>query len=98
MDSFYSYSILPEKKLILCNFQGKISFSHVKRFTLELIAEEAYDSTYSMILDFRHSIAIAYRLELLEYADFLKNAVRIEERIKVGFIIRPAQTSGGVAL
>lgn len=87
MDSFYSYSILPEQKLILCNFQGKISFSEVKRFTNEVIADPSYHATFSMLMDFRHSIAIAYRLELLEYADFLKKSISLEEEIQVGFLI-----------
>jgi hypothetical protein len=87
MPSFTSYRILPELRLILSNFQGKIKIGDVIQTNLQFISDKEYDSSYDLIMDFSDSIAIAYRMDLMEFVEFFKKSVKLKKRVRIGMII-----------
>lgn len=87
MASFTSYRILPGLRLILSNFQGKIQIGDVIQTNLQFISDKEYDSSYDLIMDFSESIAIAYRMDLMEFVEFFKKSVKLKKRVRIGMII-----------
>lgn len=87
MVSYTSYRILPEHKLILTNFQGKIHIRDVIQTNLQFLSDQDYDSGYDLIMDFSGSIAIAYKMDLMEFVDFFKKTVNLKKRVKVAMVI-----------
>lgn len=86
MTTYTSYTILPDQKVILTNFQGKIHIGDLISLNLRFISDPAYDSAYDLIMDFSQSIAIGYRIDLLDYIEFFKKNVRLKQRVRVGII------------
>jgi hypothetical protein len=87
MPYFYSYAILSELKLILCNFQGESTFDHIRQMNLQFAADPESESMQNLLLDFRHSVSIAYKFELFQYMDFLKHNLKPTSKVKVGILI-----------
>lgn len=87
MATFTSYRILPDLGLILSNFQGKIKIGDVIQTNLQFISDKEYDSSYDLIMDFSDSIAIAYRMDLMEFVEFFKKSVKLKKRVRIGMII-----------
>jgi len=88
MTYFYSYAIIPELKLIVCNFQGESTIDHIRQVNMQFFADPRSDSMTNLLLDFRHAVSIAYKFELFQYIDFLKKNTQIKEKVRVGFLIR----------
>jgi hypothetical protein len=88
MTYFYSYAIIPELKLIVCNFQGESTIDHIRQVNIQFFADPRSDSMTNLLLDFRHAVSIAYKFELFQYIDFLKKNTQIKEKVRVGFLIR----------
>lgn len=86
MVNYTSYTILPEYKVILTNFQGKIRMGDLIGLNLQFISDPAYDASFDLIMDFSGSIAIGYKMDLLEYIEFFKKTVRLKKRVKVGIV------------
>lgn len=86
MTNFNSYVILPELRLIVTNFQGKTQLDDVIQLNLKFLADQAYDSSYDMIMDFRDSLAIGFRMDLMDYVEFFKKSVRLKQKIRLGIM------------
>lgn len=86
MTNFNSYVILPELRLIVTNFQGKTQLDDVIQLNLKFIADQAYDSSYDVIMDFRDSLAIGFRMDLMDYVEFFKKSVSLKQKIRLGIM------------
>lgn len=86
MTCYTSYLILPELKVILANFQGKIKLHELIQANLNFIGDKKYDPLFDVILDFRDSMAIAFGMDMFEYINFFKKSVRLKQRVKVGIL------------
>lgn len=86
MEPFTSYIIIPELRLILTNLQGKIQISDVIRLTIDFIQDESYDPTYDLLMDYRGSIALGFKIDLLEYIEFLKRTIHLRHKVRVGML------------
>lgn len=83
MDSYSSHKILPELNLIVTNHQGKIKMTDLIRSTKLFMEDDLYDAGMNVLIDFRDSVAISYRMELLELIDFVKKSVRLPHLVKI---------------
>lgn len=86
MTNFNSYVILPELRLIVTNFQGKTQLDDVIQLNLKFLADQAYDSSYDVIMDFRDSLAIGFRMDLMDYVEFFKKSVSLKQKIRLGIM------------
>ena len=86
MATYTSYTILPGQKLILANFQGKIRMGDLIDLNLKFISDPAFDRSFDLIMDFTGSIAIGYKMDLLEYIEFFKKTIRLKKRVRVGIV------------
>ena len=86
MEKSVSYRIVPELKVILCHFQGAITLDDVVKINLQFINDKAFDLSFDVILDFRDSIALGYRMEVFEYVEFLKRTIKLKRRVKVAIL------------
>ena len=86
MNSFISYKILPQKGLILNNFQNKIQVGDLIKLTLEFMKDPLYNPDFNLLMDFRGSMAIVFRMELADYIEFFKKNVRLNKTIRVAIL------------
>ena len=86
MESFISYKILPENGLILNNFQYKVQIRDLIVLTIEFMEDPLYNSEYNLLMDFRDSMAIVFRMELSDYISFFKKSVRLKKKVKIAIL------------
>lgn len=67
-----SYCILPDKKLIIDIYDGYLTFDAFKGHKLHQVAEKNFDSTYTILSDFR---TIEVRMTLEEVTEYGKFAL-----------------------
>lgn len=86
MISFTSYTIIPDLKLILVNCQGTITFKDLIQLNLRFIADKLYDSSFDVLMDFRDSTALAFKLDVAEFFDFFKKTISLSQRVRNGIL------------
>jgi hypothetical protein len=86
MGKFTSYKILAELNLIICNFQGDISIREVIDLNLLFMNDPEFDPLFNVMLDFRNSSAIGFRLDITDYVAFLKKNISFKVKVKVGIV------------
>lgn len=88
MGKFTSYKILPEQKLIVCNYQGGITIKDVIQLTQIFIADKDFNPAYHVLIDFRNSSAIGFGLDVADYVSFFKKSITVQGKVKVGILFR----------
>lgn len=83
---YLSFCILPEYEVILCNLQGKIQLSDLIDLNIRFISDPLYHPSYNVILDFRESLTIGYRIDVAEYINFFRKSVKLKKIVKVGIL------------
>lgn len=86
MGNFTSYSILVRQKLIICNYQGRINIKDVIQLTDKFIHDPDFDVTFDVLIDFRNSSAIGFRMDITDYMNFFKKSVPLKGTVKVGIL------------
>lgn len=86
MEKHLSYTILPELKLVICNYQGEISIKEVTQLTLTFIADPLFNPDFNVLLDFRNSAAIGFRVDITDYVDFLRKTISFKKKVKLGIV------------
>lgn len=86
MGKYTSYTILPEFRVILCNLQGRVILNDLIELNIKFISDPLYDSLYNVILDFRDSLTIGYRIDVAEYVSFFRKSVKLKQTVKVGIL------------
>ena len=86
MENFTSYKILPEQNLIICNYQGMITVKEVIHLNQIFINDQDYNSAYHVLIDFRNSSAIGFRLDISDYVSFFKKSVALKSKVMVGIL------------
>lgn len=86
MEKHLSYTILPELKLVICNYQGEISIKEVTQLTLTFIADPSFNPDFNVLLDFRNSAAIGFRVDITDYVDFLRKTISFKRKVKLGIV------------
>jgi hypothetical protein len=86
MGKFTSYKILPEQKLIICNYQGGITIKDVIQLTQIFIADKDFNPAYNVFIDFRNSTAIGFGLDVADYISFFKKSVTVIGKVQVGIL------------
>lgn len=84
MEKYTSYKILPELNLIVCNYQGEINITDVMNLTMAFVKDEHFNPDFNILIDFRHSSAIGFRLDITDYVNFFKNNVVLKNKVQVG--------------
>jgi hypothetical protein len=82
-----TYTIIPELRLILTYSQGKMQVTDLMQLSMKIIQDEAYDSTFDIIWDLRATTALGFKMDILEYIDFLKNNLRLKNRIRSSVLL-----------
>lgn len=86
MGKYTSYKILPEFKLIICNYQGDISVKDVMQLTQTFVGDELFDPEFNVLIDFRNSLAIGFGLDIADYVKFFKKTVILKGKVMVGIL------------
>lgn len=86
MGTFASYKILKEPNLIICNFQGDISIRDVMEINLRFINDPEFNPLFNVLLDFRNSSAIGFRLDITDYISFFKKNISLKEKVQLGIV------------
>jgi hypothetical protein len=86
MVKYTSYTVLSEYRVILTNFQGKIQVGDLIELNRRFISDPSYDASFDVIMDFSGSIAIGYKMDLLDYIEFFKKTIRLKNRVRVGIV------------
>ena len=86
MGNYTSYLIIPEKKLIITNFQGSITMNDLIQLNLLFISDNSYDSTFDLLMDFRESTALAFKMEIADFFDFFKKNISLKKKIHSGIL------------
>ena len=87
MEHYSSYTILTEQKLILCCFQGEIQMKDFTELHLKFLSDQAYDSSFNLIMDLRNSVVSRYSVDMLEYIKFFRKNIHLTKSIKSGILI-----------
>jgi len=86
MENHTSYQIIPESKLILTYFQGSITMKDLIQLNIKFISDKAYDSTFNLIMDFRDSTALAFKMDIADFFEFFKKNVSLKQKILSGIL------------
>lgn len=86
VEGYTTYKIIPQLKLIITYFEGKAYLDDLIQLNKRFLVDELYDPSYDMLMDFSNSTAIAFRLDIYEYFDFMKKNVTLPKTIKNGIL------------
>jgi hypothetical protein len=85
--NYSAHVIVPELKLILCYFQGKVKISDLIQLNLAFINDKEFNPDFNILMDFRSSTAIAFGIEMKEFYTLLKQAVKLNKIVKNGILV-----------
>lgn len=88
MKKFTSYKIVPELNLIIGNYQGNIGLKEVMLQTYSFTIDPDFNPEFNVLLDFRNSSAIAFRMDIDDYVRFLKKTLILKNKVMVGILYR----------
>lgn len=88
MKKFTSYKIVPELNLIIGNYQGNIGLKEVMLQTYSFTIDPDFNPEFNVLLDFRNSSAIAFRMDIDDYVRFLKKTLILKSKVMVGILYR----------
>lgn len=88
MAYFYSFTTLAKYKLILCNFQGESTFDHIRQVNVQFSKDPLNANMENLLLDFRDSITVAFKYEVVQYLDFLKTNMKGTDKVNVGILLK----------
>ncbi len=86
MKKFTSYKIVPELNLIIGNYQGNIGLKEVMLQTYSFTIDPDFNPEFNVLLDFRNSSAIAFRMDIDDYVRFLKKTLILKSKVMVGIL------------
>lgn len=81
-----SYTIIPELKLIITYCNGRVLMEDIIRLNRNFISDQRYDPSFDLLMDFRESIAIVFKFDILDFFDFLKENVSLKTRVRNGIL------------
>lgn len=55
--------------------------------TKKLLADSEFSTEFNVMIDFKDSTGIAYRLNIIDYVEFVRKSVKQENPIKFGLMI-----------
>jgi hypothetical protein len=84
---FSTHVILPAQKLVLCYTKGEANYNELIKLNLRCINDKKFDPEFNILMDFRASIAIGYRFDILEYMKFYKQSFSLQKQIQCGLLI-----------
>ena len=61
--------------------------SEITKINIKFMADPLYDPRFDLIMDFSDSMAIGFKVDLLDYIEFFKKNVRLPNRIQVGIVV-----------
>jgi hypothetical protein len=67
-----SYTIIPELKLIITYCNGRVLMEDIIQLNRNFISDQRYDPSFDLLMDFRESIAIAFKFDILDFSISLK--------------------------
>lgn len=86
MAEHMAFSIIPDLKLILTYVEGRATLADVIKLNTRFLSDPAYDPAYDIIMDFRKSTALAFKMDIAEYFTFFRKNVKLPRRIKSGLL------------
>lgn len=81
------YRIIPELRLIMTTYAGDIIIQDFVNLTRRFIRDEAYNKDYNVLVDISQANGIAFRLDVVDYVEFIKKNVTLTRNVKVGILI-----------
>lgn len=82
-----SYTIIPELGLVLTYSQGKMQIADLLKLSTDIFQDPAYNISYDLIWDLRASTALGYKMDILEYLEFLKKNLQFKNRVRSGILL-----------
>lgn len=86
MTCFANYRIVPELRIIVSYYSGSLTLKDLIHLNKIFIKDDLFDPSYDSFVDFRDSIAIGFKMDILEYNNFVKSNVTFPKQIKNGII------------
>lgn len=88
MTRLTDYKILPELNLIVTIYSGEIVIQDFVSLTRLFIKDELYRPEYHVLVDISKTNGIAFRLDVIDYVDFVRKNISLKQKVKVGILIR----------
>jgi len=89
----FEYKIFPEQHLILERLWGRVTALELKQFTKEIWADEAYDKSYSGIIDLTEVEFDMKQGEIMAFIEFLFTSPDASEGRVAIVVSRPMETA-----
>ena len=87
MNKYTKYRFVPELNLIITSYHGDISMSDILQVTKQFTTDKEYNAEFDVLIDMKHCIGIAFRIELMDYVQYIKSSVKLKKKVKVGIVI-----------
>lgn len=87
MEKYYSYKILPEYNLIVTTYQGDIVIKDFVALVRLFTKDPAYRNTLDVMVDLKQCTGVAFRIDLLEFIQFMVNEIKLRSEVKTGIVI-----------
>nr|WP_319510209.1 hypothetical protein [uncultured Draconibacterium sp.] len=86
MTGHSSYIILPSMKLIITYSSGKVNLKNLQELNQRFLTDKNYNPTFDVLMDFRDAVAIAFKMDVTEYLNFLKGNVSLPKKVRTGVV------------
>ena len=87
MHTFKNYIIIPELKLMVIYFEGKVLLSDIIKNNQLLMEDPLYNAEFNLYIDFSDCMTIVFGSDFSEYIKFIKATVLLKKPIKAAYII-----------
>jgi hypothetical protein len=87
MEKNYSYKILPELNLIVSFYQGDVVIKDFVALVRLFMKDPDYLITQNVLIDLKHCTGVAFRVDLLDFIQFMTNEVKLSKKVKTGMVV-----------
>lgn len=87
MEKYYSYKILPELNLIVTTYQGDILMKDFVALVRLFMKDPDYLPTRNVLIDLKNCFGVAFRIDLLDFIQFMVNEVKLKSKVRTGIVI-----------
>ncbi|MBP7512445.1 MAG: hypothetical protein KA981_10965 [Bacteroidia bacterium] len=84
---YSSFEIIPNSKIILCYFQGPTLMEDIININQQFISHPSYSPEFDIIMDFRNSNMLVFRIDILEYLGYFKKTVKLKTKVKSAILL-----------
>lgn len=87
MSTYSKYQFVPELQLIITSYYGDISMNDILQLTKAFMSDKDFNPEFDVLIDMRHCKGIAFRIELMDYIQYIRSSLKLKRKVKVGIVI-----------